>query len=57
MVTNAHVVPEKLDIEKKEVVAVFAGKANLVKVREATKVGEDRDRRLGHTYLELPVGL
>jgi serine protease Do len=46
VVTNAHVVPEKLDIEKKEVVAVFAGKANLVEVREATKVGEDRDHDL-----------
>jgi S1-C subfamily serine protease len=46
VVTNAHVVPEKLDTEKKEVVAVFVGKANLVEVREATKVVEDRDHDL-----------
>jgi serine protease Do len=46
VVTNAHVVPEKLDSEKKEVVAVFVGKANLVEVREATKVAEDRDHDL-----------
>jgi serine protease Do len=38
VVTNAHVVPEKIDIEKKEVVAVFVGKADLVEVRDATKV-------------------
>lgn len=46
VVTNAHVVPEKIDIEKKEVVAVFVGKADLVEVREATKVVEDRDHDL-----------
>jgi serine protease Do len=46
VVTNAHVVPEKLDVEKKEVVAVFIGKANLVEVREATKVVEDLDHDL-----------
>ena len=38
VVTNAHVVPEKLDAERKEVVAVFVGKASLIEVREATKV-------------------
>jgi serine protease Do len=46
IVTNAHVVPEKIDIEKKEVAAVFVGKADLVEVREATKVAEDRDHDL-----------
>jgi serine protease Do len=46
VVTNAHVVPEKIDIEKKEVVAVFVGRADLVEVREATKVAEDRDHDL-----------
>jgi serine protease Do len=40
------VVPDKIDIEKKEVVAVFVGKADLVEVRDATKVAEDRDHDL-----------
>jgi len=38
--------PEKIDSEKKEIVAVFAGKANLIEIREATKVAEDRDHDL-----------
>lgn len=42
--TNAHVVPDKIDGEKKEILAVFSGKANAVDLREATKVAEDRDR-------------
>ncbi|HEY3151165.1 MAG TPA: serine protease [Candidatus Binatia bacterium] len=46
VVTNAHVVPEKVDTERKEVVAVFVGKASLIEVREATKVAEDRDHDL-----------
>lgn len=41
--TNAHVLPEKLDGEKKEILAVFAGRAATVDLREATKVAEDRD--------------
>ena len=43
IVTNAHVLPEKVDSERKEIVAVFAGKANAVEIREATKVAESRD--------------
>jgi S1-C subfamily serine protease len=43
IVTNAHVLPEKVDGERKEIVAVFAGKANAVEIREATKVAESRD--------------
>src|SRR6266540_653869 len=46
VVTNAHVVPEKVDTEGKEVVSVFVGKASLIEVREATKVAEDRDHDL-----------
>ena len=42
--TNAHVLPDKIDSEKKEIIAVFAGKANAIDLREATKVAEDRDR-------------
>lgn len=41
--TNAHVLPEKVDSEKREWIAVFAGKANAVDLREATKIAEDRD--------------
>lgn len=43
VVTNAHVLPDKVDSEKKEIIAVFAGKANAVDVREAARVAEDRD--------------
>jgi len=43
IVTNAHVFPEKVDSERKEIVAVFAGKANAIEIREATKVAESRD--------------
>jgi len=46
VVTNAHVLPEKLDSEKKEFVAVFAGKANQIEVREATKIADDPDHDL-----------
>lgn len=41
--TNAHVLLEKIDAEKKEVLTVFAGKADRIEIREATKVAEDRD--------------
>ena len=43
IVTNAHVLPEKIEIERKEFLAVFAGIGNKADVREATKVAEDRD--------------
>src|SRR5262245_40578001 len=46
VVTNAHVLPEKLDGDKKEFVAVFAGKANQIEVREATKIADDPDHDL-----------
>jgi S1-C subfamily serine protease len=46
IVTNAHVLPPKIDAEKKETVAVFAGRGDLVDIREATKVAEDRDHDL-----------
>jgi S1-C subfamily serine protease len=46
VITNAHVLPEKIDGEKKEIVAVFAGKANLIDMREATKIADDRDHDL-----------
>src|SRR6185503_15562224 len=43
VITNAHVLPERVDNDKKEIVAVFAGKANAIDMREATKIAEDRD--------------
>lgn len=43
IVTNAHVLLDKLDTEKREILAVFAGKANAIEIREATKVAESRD--------------
>lgn len=43
IVTNAHVLPEKTESEKKEILAVFAGKAAAIEVREAVKVAESRD--------------
>jgi S1-C subfamily serine protease len=43
VVTNAHVLPEKLDSEKKEMIAVFAGTAAAIEMREATRLAEDRD--------------
>jgi serine protease Do len=43
VVTNAHVLPEKLDADRKEILAVFAGKASAIEIREATKVAESRD--------------
>jgi S1-C subfamily serine protease len=41
--TNAHVIPEKIDQEKNEFIAVFAANANGVEIRQANVVGEDRD--------------
>jgi len=43
VVTNAHVLPEKIDAEKRELIAVFAGNASQMEIREAAKVAEDRD--------------
>ena len=46
VVTNAHVLPEKLDAEKREYLAVFAVKGGTPDVREATKIAEDREHDL-----------
>jgi serine protease Do len=43
VVTNAHVLPDRIDTEKKETLSVFAGKGENIDVREATKVAEDRN--------------
>ena len=42
VITNAHVLPEKVDSDKKEIIAIFAGKGNVIDIREATKIAEDR---------------
>src|SRR5574338_308435 len=36
--TNAHVLPDKMDKERKEILAIFAGKADQIEIREATQV-------------------
>ena len=46
IVTNAHVVPAKVDSEKRESIAVFVGKGELADIREATKLAEDPDHDL-----------
>ncbi len=46
VVTNAHVVAVKIDSEKRESIAVFAGHGELVDIREATKLAEDLDHDL-----------
>jgi serine protease Do len=46
IVTNAHVVPAKVDSEKRESIAVFAGRGELADIREATKLAEDPDHDL-----------
>lgn len=44
--TNAHVMPDKIDGEKKESLAVFSGKADRIEIREASKIAEDLDHDL-----------
>lgn len=46
VVSNAHVMPEKIDGERKESLAVFSGRADRIEIREATKVAEDLDHDL-----------
>jgi serine protease Do len=43
VVTNAHVLPDKVDTDKREHIAVFVGTGEMADVREATKVLEDSD--------------
>lgn len=43
VVTNAHVLPEKVDADKREYIAIFTGKGQTPDIREATKVAEDLD--------------
>ena len=54
VVTNAHVLPEKLDQEKNEIIAAFAGKANVVSIHQATLVAEDRDHDLAILRISEP---
>ncbi len=46
VVTNAHVMPERIDSEKKESLAVFSGKADRIEIRDASKIAEDLDHDL-----------
>src|SRR5215471_15411323 len=46
VVTNAHVLPDKIDTDKREHIAVFAGVGEKADVREATTVATDFDHDL-----------
>jgi serine protease Do len=46
VVTNAHVLQEKIDTEKKETLTIFSGKSDRIEIREATKLVEDLDHDL-----------
>ena len=62
VITNAHVLPEKVDSERKEIIAIFAGKGNVIDIREATKIAEDRDHDVvvlkitGQPLVTMPLG-
>lgn len=62
VITNAHVLPEKIDSDRKEILAIFAGKANVIDIREASKIAEDRDYDLavlrisGQPLVSMPLG-
>ncbi len=45
--TNAHVLSEKVDSDKREIIAIFSGKSNAIEIREATIVAEDLDHDMG----------
>lgn len=51
IITNAHVVPEKLDLSGKETLGVVTGDGNAVSFRAATLVGVDREHDLAHLRL------
>jgi S1-C subfamily serine protease len=44
--TNVHVLPDKIDIDRREYLAVFIAKNGTVDIREATKIAEDREHDL-----------
>jgi serine protease Do len=44
--TNAHVLPEKIDVKKREFIAIFSGDGDILDIREGTKIAEDRDHDL-----------
>lgn len=60
--TNAHVLPEKINFEKREFIAVFSGDGEVLDIREGSKLAEDRDHDLvllritGRPLTALPLG-
>ena len=46
VITNAHVIPEKIDAARLEYLAIFTGKGNNPKVRQAVKVKQDKTHDL-----------
>lgn len=51
VITNAHVVPETLNAERKEVLGIVVGNGEAVSFRAATLVGLDREHDLAHLRL------
>ncbi len=52
--TNAHVLPDKLDQDKNEIIAVFAGNPKTIAIHHATKIAEDRDHDLAILRIDGP---
>ena len=51
VITNAHVVPEMLNAERKETLGIVVGNGEAVSFRPATLVGLDREHDLAHLRL------
>jgi S1-C subfamily serine protease len=55
VVTNAHVLPDKLDEDRKEQIAVFSGRGNRARVHPAKVLAEDKRRDLAVLYISDPL--
>lgn len=55
VVTNYHVLPEKLDTERNEQLAVFSGRGRQARFHPARLVAEDPARDLALLYISMPL--
>jgi S1-C subfamily serine protease len=55
VVTNAHVLPEKMDKKRKEQLAVFSGRGNRARVHPAKVLAKDKRRDLAVLYISEPL--
>lgn len=55
VVTNAHVLPEKLNEARKETLAVFSGRGRRVRYHEARLLAEDAEHDLALLYVHEPL--